>query len=147
MTIANPIIEVALKNLGYSKEEIRDIMEYIGREENGMVADGKIEGAPHLKEEHYAIFDTANVCGTGKRFIHHYGHVYMVAALTPLVSGAISKTVNLPKEATVGDFKEVHIRSWETGVKGISLYRDGSSLLSRSTQKLIIRMKTLNLKI
>jgi len=126
MTIANPIIEVALKNLGYKKEEIKDIMAYIGKEENGMVLDGKIEGAPHLKEEHYPIFDTANVCGTGKRFIHHYGHVYMVAALTPLVSGAISKTVNLPKEATVEDFKEVHIRSWETGVKGISLYRDGS---------------------
>lgn len=126
MTIANPIIEVALKNLGYKGEEIKDIMAYIGKEENGMVVDGKIEGAPHLKEEHYPIFDTANVCGTGKRFIHHYGHVYMVAALTPLVSGAISKTVNLPKEATVEDFKEVHIRSWETGVKGISLYRDGS---------------------
>lgn len=126
MTIANPIVEVALKNLGYSKEEIQDIMAYIGKEENGMVVDGKIEGAPHLKEEHYPIFDTANVCGTGKRFIQHYGHVLMVAALTPLVSGAISKTVNLPKDATVEDFKEVHIRSWETGVKGISLYRDGS---------------------
>lgn len=126
MTIANPIVEVALKNLGYTKEEIRDIMAYIGREEDGMVADGKIEGAPHLKEEHYPIFDTANVCGTGKRFIQHYGHVLMVAALTPLVSGAISKTVNLPNSATVEDFKEVHIRSWETGVKGISLYRDGS---------------------
>ena len=126
MTIANPIVEVALKNLGYSKEEVQDIMAYIGKEENGMVVDGKIEGAPHLKEEHYPIFDTANVCGTGKRFIQHYGHVLMVAALTPLVSGAISKTVNLPKDATVEDFKEVHIRSWETGVKGISLYRDGS---------------------
>ncbi len=126
MTIANPIVEVALKNLGYTREEIKDIMAYIGKEENGMVIDGKIEGAPHLKEEHYPIFDTANVCGTGKRFIQHYGHVLMVAALTPLVSGAISKTVNLPKDATVEDFKEVHIRSWETGVKGISLYRDGS---------------------
>lgn len=126
MTIANPIIEVALKNLGYTREQIADIMAYIGKEENGMVVDGKIEGAPHLKEEHYPIFDTANVCGTGKRFIQHYGHVLMVAALTPLVSGAISKTVNLPKDATVEDFKEVHIRSWQTGVKGISLYRDGS---------------------
>ena len=126
MTIANPIIEVALKNLGYKKEEITDIMSYIGKEENGRVMDGKIEGAPHLKEEHLPIFDTANVCGTGKRFIQHYGHVLMVAAITPLVSGAISKTVNLPNDATVEDFKEVHIRSWETGVKGISLYRDGS---------------------
>ena len=136
MTIANPIIQVALKNLGYSPSEVDDIMAYIGKEENGMVVDGKIEGAPHLKEEHYSIFDTANVCGTGKRFIQHYGHVYMVAALTPLVSGAISKTVNLPKEATVEDFKEVHMRSWETGVKGISLYRDGSKFAQPLNTKL-----------
>ena len=126
MTIANPVIEEALGNLGYAKEEIKDIMEYISREKDGMVIDGKIEGAPHLKEEHLPIFDTANTCGTGERFIHYNGHVLMVAALTPLVSGAISKTVNLPKEATVEDFKEVAINAWRKGVKGISLYRDGS---------------------
>lgn len=136
MTIANPIIQVALKNLGYTPTEVNDIMAYIGKEEHGMVIDGKIEGAPHLKKEHYPIFDTANVCGTGKRYIQHYGHVYMVAALTPLVSGAISKTVNLPKEATVEDFKEVHMRSWETGVKGISLYRDGSKFAQPLNTKL-----------
>ncbi len=145
MTIANPIVEVALKNLGYSREEVRDIMAYIGKEENGMVLDGKIEGAPHLKEEHYPIFDTANVCGTGKRFIQHYGHVLMVAALTPLVSGAISKTVNLPKDATVEDFKEVHIRSWETGVKGISLYRDGSKFAQPLNTKIDYKDENLEL--
>ncbi len=126
MTIANPVIGQALATLGYSPEEIRDIMEYVGREENGQLADGKIEGAPHLEEDHYPVFDTANVNGSGKRFIHHFGHVAMVAALTPMVTGAISKTVNLPREATEEDFKEVHIRAWESGVKGISLYRDGS---------------------
>ncbi len=126
MTIANPVIEEALGNLGYEAEEIKDILEYISREKDGMIIDGKIEGAPHLKDEHLAIFDTANTCGTGKRFIHHNGHVLMVAALTPLVSGAISKTVNLPKNATVEDFKEVAINAWKKGVKGISLYRDGS---------------------
>lgn len=126
MTIANPVIKEGLENLGYSKEEVKDIMDYISKEENGMVIDGKIEGAPHLKEEHLPIFDTANVCGTGERFIHHNGHVMMVAALTPLVSGAISKTVNLPKNATVEDFKQVAINAWKKGVKGISLYRDGS---------------------
>ena len=146
MTIANPIIEVALKNLGYTREEIKDIMAYIGKEENGMVVDGKIEGAPHLKEEHYPIFDTANVCGTGKRFIQHYGHVLMVAALTPLVSGAISKTVNLPKDATVEDFKEVHIRSWETGVKGISLYRDGSKFAQPLNTKIDFKDENLELE-
>lgn len=126
MTIANPVVEEALGNLGYAEEEIKDIMEYISREKDGMVIDGKIEGAPHLKEEHLPIFDTANTCGTGQRYIHYNGHVLMVAALTPLVSGAISKTVNLPKEATVEDFKEVAINAWRKGVKGISLYRDGS---------------------
>lgn len=126
MTIGNPVIATALDNLGYSNEEVKDIMDYIQREEGGMIFDGKIEGAPHLKTEHYAVFDTANVCGTGRRYIHHNGHVKMVAALTPLVSGAISKTVNLPKDATVEDFKEVAINAWKLGVKGISLYRDGS---------------------
>lgn len=146
MTIANPIISVALKNLGYSPEEIEDIMEYIGAEENGMVKDGKIEGAPHLKEEHYPIFDTANTCGTGKRYIHHMGHVLMVAALTPLVSGAISKTVNLPREATVEDFKDVVILSWKTGVKGISLYRDGSKYAQPLNTRLDAEVKNLNLE-
>ena len=126
MTIANPVVEEALGNLGYSAEETKDILDYISREKDGMIIDGKIEGAPHLKEEHYSIFDTANTCGTGKRYIHYNGHVLMVAALTPLVSGAISKTVNLPKNASVDDFKEVAINAWRKGVKGISLYRDGS---------------------
>ncbi|MFB0957510.1 MAG: vitamin B12-dependent ribonucleotide reductase [Clostridiaceae bacterium] len=126
MTIANPVIEEALGNLGYPAEETQAILDYISKEKDGMILDGKIEGAPYLKEEHLAIFDTANTCGTGTRFIHHNGHVLMVAALTPLVSGAISKTVNLPKNATVEDFKEVAINAWRKGVKGISLYRDGS---------------------
>lgn len=136
MTIANPVIEEALGNLGYQEEEIRDILEYISREKDGMILDGKIEGAPHLKEEHLPIFDTANTCGTGKRFIHHNGHVMMVAALTPLVSGAISKTVNLPKNATVEDFKEVSMTAWKSGVKGISLYRDGSKFAQPLNTKL-----------
>lgn len=126
MTIVNPVISVALEKLGYDESQINDIMAYIGREAEGRLLDGKIEGAPHLKEEHYPVFDTANVNGSGKRFIHHSGHVLMVAALAPVVSGAISKTVNLPREATVEDFKAVHILAWQTGVKGITLYRDGS---------------------
>lgn len=146
MTIANPIISVALKNLGYAPEEIEDIMAYIGAEENGMVKDGKIEGAPHLKEEHYPIFDTANTCGTGKRYIHHMGHVLMVAALTPLVSGAISKTVNLPREATVEDFKDVVVLSWKTGVKGISLYRDGSKYAQPLNTRLDAEVRNLDLE-
>lgn len=126
MKLVNPMLETGLKNLGYSETEVQDIVDYIMREENGMIVDGKIEGAPHLREEHLPVFDTANQCGSGKRYIHYLGHVKMVAAITPLISGAISKTVNLPAEATVDDFKEVVLESWKLGVKGITLYRDGS---------------------
>lgn len=134
MTIINPVIEAALDNLGYSKTEIQDIVNYLLRKEtvneNGSeyekILDGKIEGAPHLKKEHLPVFDCANKCGTGERYISPMGHVKMVAAIVPLISGSISKTVNLPKEATVDDFKNVILASWELGVKGITLYRDGS---------------------
>lgn len=133
MTIVNPIIEDVLENLEYSQDEIKDIVDYILRKEivneNGYeyekIIDGKIEGAPHLKEEHLHIFDTANKCGTGERYIKPMGHVLMMAAITPLISGSVSKTVNLPKTATVDDFKNVVLDSWKLGVKGISLYRDG----------------------
>jgi len=134
ITITNPVIEAALENLGYNKEAIANIIEYISMsekvEENGYeyekVSDGKIEGAPELLEEHLNIFDTANRCGSGERFIAPMGHVKMVAAITPLISGAVSKTVNLPKNATIEDFKDVVISSWELGIKGIALYRDAS---------------------
>ncbi|MEG2353145.1 MAG: vitamin B12-dependent ribonucleotide reductase [Clostridium sp.] len=134
MTMVNPVIELSLQNLGYNEEEISDIIEYVSRKEtvneNGFeyekIVDGKIEDAPHLKKEHIAIFDTANKCGSGNRYIAAKGHVLMMASITPLISGAISKTVNLPKNATINDFKKVVLDSWKLGVKGISLYRDSS---------------------
>lgn len=134
MTITNPVISAALKKLGYTKEQINDIMDYILEKENvtedgfayEKILDGKIEGAPHLKDRDLAIFDTSNKCGSGERYIAPMGHVKMVAALTPLISGAISKTVNLPKDASVEDFKNVILSSWKLGVKGITLYRDSS---------------------
>ncbi len=126
MKLGNPMISAALRKLGYDEEQITDIMAYILREDNGVIIDGKIEGAPHLQPEHLPVFDTANQCGSGERYIHYLGHVRMVAALTPLLSGAVSKTVNLPGDATVKDFEEVVIQSWRLGVKGITLYRDGS---------------------
>ncbi len=128
MKLANPVIDIALRRLGYQDDEREAILDYLSREENGRLADGKIEGAPYLKDEHLPVFDTANQCGTGKRYIHYRGHVLMVAAMTPLLSGAISKTVNLPNEATVDDFKAVVLESWRLGVKGITLYRDGSKI-------------------
>lgn len=134
MTIVNPVLEVSLKNLGYTDEQVSEIVNYIMRTElvdnNGFkyekLVDGKIEGAPYLKEEHLPIFDTANKCGRGKRYIAPMGHVKLVAAITPLISGAVSKTVNLPKDATVQEFKDVILSSWELGIKGITLYRDAS---------------------
>ncbi|MFT8313673.1 MAG: vitamin B12-dependent ribonucleotide reductase [Clostridium sp.] len=134
MTIINPVIKTSLKNLDYSENEIQDIMDYILRTETvkdgdlqyEKLADGKIEGAPHLKREHLAIFDCANKCGSGKRYISPMGHVLMVASIIPLISGSISKTVNLPKDAAVEDFKNVVLKSWELGIKGITLYRDSS---------------------
>ncbi|HHU07837.1 MAG TPA: vitamin B12-dependent ribonucleotide reductase [Clostridiaceae bacterium] len=127
MTLANPVIAQGLKKLGYSSEESKEIIGYIMQEDGeGMVKDGKIEGAPYLQDEHLPVFDTANQSGSGKRYIHYSGHVLMVAALSPLISGAISKTVNLPAEATEQDFSNVMVEAWQLGVKGITLYRDGS---------------------
>ncbi|MDO5738492.1 MAG: ribonucleoside-diphosphate reductase, partial [Eubacteriales bacterium] len=136
MKLANPLIKQALLKLGYTAAEASEIEGYIMREEDGMLVDGKFEGAPHLKPEHYPILDTANAMGTGERFIHHLGHVKMVAAISPLISGAISKTVNLPSWATVEDFAAVVLEAWKLGVKGITLYRDGSKFAQPLNLKL-----------
>jgi ribonucleoside-diphosphate reductase alpha chain len=85
-----------------------------------------VEGAPHLKEEHLPIFDCANKCGkTGQRFIHWMGHIRMMAAVQPFISGAISKTINMPTDVTVEDIKDAYLQSWKLGVKAVALYRDG----------------------
>ena len=137
MKLVNPVVENGLKALGYSAAERKDITDYILREDdNGMILDGKIEGAPHLREDDLPVFDTANQCGTGERYIHYLGHVKMVAAISPLISGAISKTVNLPNDARVEDFADVVLTSWKMGIKGITLYRDGSKF----TQPLNLRL-------
>ena len=111
-----------LRQLGFNRDEIDAANNYI-------CGTMTIEGAPHLKEEHYAAFDCANKCGKlGKRFIHHMGHVRMMAAAQPMISGSISKTINMPNEATVDEIKESYMRSWDLGLKSIALYRDGSKL-------------------
>ncbi len=128
MEIVNPAIPFALKKLGYDDSEIKTIIEYVMRREQrdgyDAIADGKIEGAPYLKEEHYAVFDTASKCGTGKRYLTPDAHVKMMGALTPHITGAISKTVNMPNESTVSDVKSIYKLSWELGVKAIAIYRD-----------------------
>ena len=111
-----------LPALGFAREEIEAANNYI-------CGTMTVEGAPHLKEAHYPVFDCANRCGKiGKRFIAHMGHVRMMAAAQPFISGAISKTINLPNEATVADIQEAYMRSWDLGLKAIALYRDGSKL-------------------
>jgi ribonucleoside-diphosphate reductase alpha chain len=145
LEIVNPILPQTLANLGYTQAQIKDITAYILRKEEkdgySYLVDGQIEGAPHLKEEHYSIFDTANKCGFGKRYIAPEGHVKMMAALTPHVSGAISKTVNLPSHANIETIASIYLLSWKLGVKAIALYRDGckesqplSSSLEETTQ-------------
>src|SRR3989337_1031336 len=86
-----------------------------------------MECAPHIKEEHLPVFDTANKNGKyGTRFIHHYGHIKMMAAAQPFISGAISKTINMPNEITVAAIEEAYRMAWELGLKAMAIYRDGS---------------------
>ncbi len=108
--------------LGFTEDQIAEANQYI-------CGTMTIEGAPYLKQEHYPVFDCANKCGdTGERFIHAYGHIRMMAACQPFLSGAISKTINLPNEATVAEIAECYRMSWELGLKANALYRDGSKL-------------------
>jgi ribonucleoside-diphosphate reductase alpha chain len=111
-----------LRFLGFTKEQIQEANDYV-------CGTMTVEGAPHLKDEHLAVFDCANKCGrTGTRFISAKGHINMMAAAQPFISGAISKTINLPNEATVEDIKEAYMLSWQLMLKANALYRDGSKL-------------------
>ncbi|MFO7445141.1 MAG: vitamin B12-dependent ribonucleotide reductase [Ignavibacteriaceae bacterium] len=111
-----------LASLGFSKQEIASANDYI-------CGTMTIEGAPFLKHEHYPIFDCANKCGKkGTRFIRAMAHIRMMAAAQPFISGAISKTINLPNQASVEDIKDAYMQSWKLGIKANALYRDGSKL-------------------
>jgi len=113
MTIVNQTVPRALKALGYSKKQIDDIVAYIDEEKT-------ITGAPHLKEEHRPVF----ACSMGDNAIHYLGHVKMMAAVQPFISGAISKTVNMPEDVTVEDVEQLHIDAWKMGLKAVAIYRD-----------------------
>jgi ribonucleoside-diphosphate reductase alpha chain len=111
-----------LEALGYSPAQIAAANEYVA----GTMT---VEGAPYLKLEHYPVFDCANKCGIkGKRFIHPHGHIRMMAAAQPFITGAISKTINLPNKATWQDVQECYMLAWKLSLKAISIYRDGSKL-------------------
>ena len=111
-----------LNALGFTDEQIDEANVYI-------CGTMTVEGAPYLKEEHLPVFDCANKCGhLGERYIHYSGHIKMMAAAQPFLSGAISKTINLPNEATVSEIEEAYLLSWKLGLKACALYRDGSKL-------------------
>ena len=111
-----------LEALGFSEEEIEAANNYV-------CGTMTIEGAPFLREEHLAVFDCANKCGKkGRRYIHSHGHIRMMGAVQPFISGAISKTINLPNEATVDEIADAYMLSWTLGLKACALYRDGSKL-------------------
>jgi ribonucleoside-diphosphate reductase alpha chain len=119
MKIVNGTVPMALQKLGYTQPEIEAIVHYIDEHET-------IEGAPFLKDEHLAVFDCAFKASKGERSIHYMGHIKMMGATQPFISGAISKTVNVPRDATVEDIEKAYIESWRLGAKAISIYRDGS---------------------
>ena len=119
MKIVNGTVPAALGRLGYTKPETEAIVHYINEHET-------IEGAPFLKGEHLPVFDCAFKPAQGDRSIHYLGHIKMMGATQPFISGAISKTVNVPREATVEDIERAYIESWRQGAKAISIYRDGS---------------------
>ncbi len=132
--------EVCLQRLGFTASQYNDfgwsLLEALGFTEEEIEAANiyvcgtmTVEGAPYLKEEHLSVFDCANKCGqTGERFIHAHGHIRMMAAAQPFLSGAISKTINLPNEANIDEIADSYRLSWELGLKACALYRDGSKL-------------------
>jgi ribonucleoside-diphosphate reductase alpha chain len=117
--IVNNTVPMALQKLDYPPDEISDIVDTIDRT-------GTIEGAPHLKEEHLPVFDCSLKPAAGSRAIHPNGHLRMMAAVQPFVSGAISKTVNMPEQTTVEDIMNTYIEAWQLGLKAVAIYRDGS---------------------
>jgi len=119
MKIVNQTVPPALKKLGYTAAQIDDIIKYIDEQET-------IEGAPHLLERDLPVFDCAFKASKGERSIHYMGHIKMMGATQPFISGAISKTVNVPKDASVEDIEQAYLESWRLGAKAVSIYRDGS---------------------
>ena len=130
LKIVNNTVPEALSKLGYSDKEVEAIVAHIDAKDT-------IEGAPHLKDEHLPVFDCAFRSASGTRSIHYMGHIRMMAAVQPFLSGAISKTVNLPNDCTVQDIEDAYIQAWKMGLKAIAVYRDGC----KRTQPLSTNLK------
>ncbi|USN54064.1 MAG: vitamin B12-dependent ribonucleotide reductase [Candidatus Nomurabacteria bacterium] len=119
MKIINRTVPMALDRLGYTKEQVTAITDFIDSNDT-------IEGAPHVKKEDLAVFDCAFPAANGTRSIHHMGHLKMMGAAQPFISGAISKTVNMPADSTVEEIMDAYIQGWKLGLKALAIYRDGS---------------------
>lgn len=126
MKIVNQTVPEALCRLAYSQDQIQEILNYINEQDT-------IEGAPHLKDDHLPIFDCAFRAANGTRCISYMGHILMMAAVQPFLSGAISKTVNMPNESTVEDIEKAYMEAWRLGIKAVAIYRDGSKHLQPLT--------------
>jgi ribonucleoside-diphosphate reductase alpha chain len=118
LKIVNNTVPRALKRLGYESREIQDIIEHIDEHDT-------IEDAPHLRAEDLPVFDCAFKPANGSRSIHHLGHLRMMGAVQPFISGAISKTINMPNKATVEEIMDAYMEAWRLGVKAVAIYRDG----------------------
>ena len=130
--IINQSVPFALKRLNYDDEQIKAIVNYV-------IENGTIEGAPHLNDKHLSVFDCANKCGKGTRFLSPESHLRMMAAAQPSLSGAISKTVNMPNDVTVEDIERIYYLGWKLGLKAVAIYRDGS----KACQPLSSTMKSI----
>jgi ribonucleoside-diphosphate reductase alpha chain len=117
--IVNNTVPAALNKLGYTPSQVNAIVDHID-------STGTIEGAPYLKDEHLAVFDCSFRPQNGERSIHYMGHVRMMAAVQPFISGAISKTINMPEECTVEEIMDAYLESWKLGLKAVAIYRDNS---------------------
>jgi len=122
LKLVNKTLPMALERLGYSPEDIKAICDYVDEQET-------IEGAPKLSADHLPIFDCAFKPRNGKRFIHYVAHLKMMAAVQPFISGAISKTINMPKESTTEEILAAYMEGWKLGLKAVAIYRDGSKRL------------------
>lgn len=118
LKIVNNTVPTALKRLGYDAKQVKEIVEYINENDT-------IEGAPHLIEQHYPVFDCAFKPANGTRSIHYMGHLKMMGAVQPFISGAISKTINMPNSATIDEIEQAYYEAWKLGLKAVAVYRDG----------------------
>ena len=119
LTIVNNTVARSLKRLGYDAKQVQEIVEHIDEQ-------GTIEGAPHLQEDDLPVFDCAFKPANGSRSIHYMGHIRMMGATQPFISGAISKTINMPMDASVDEIAQAYVEAWKLGVKAVAIYRDGS---------------------